>query len=73
VSAIATAYLCLFDTVPSWKGATTDARWTKLAALRQAAAAVAKKKHGAIRIQMFVNDAVRFRRTAIEERRKTTI
>jgi len=73
VKAVATAYLCLFDTVPLWKGATTDAQWTKLAALRQAAAAVAKMEHSTTRVQMFVNDAVRFRRTAIEERRKTTI
>lgn len=70
VKAIATAYLCLFDTVPLWKGVTTDAEWTKLAAFRQAAAAVAKMEHSTIPVQTFVNDAVRFRRAAIEERRK---
>jgi hypothetical protein len=73
VKAIATAYLCLFDTVPLWKDAKTHPQWTRLAALRQAAAAVAKMEHSTIGVQMFVNDAVRFRRTAINERRKIAI
>ena len=53
VKAIAIAYLCLFDTVPLWKDATTETEWTKLAALRLAAAAVAKMEHTNLTVQMF--------------------
>jgi len=72
VKAIATAYLCLFDTVPLWKDATTETEWTKLGALRLAAAAVAKMEHTNLTVQMFVNKAVSFRRADIRERRKAT-
>jgi len=65
VKAIATAYLCLFDTVPLWKTVATNAQWIKMAALRQAAAAVAKMEHGTIGVRMFVNNAVKSRPIAI--------
>lgn len=72
VRAIATAYLCRFDSVPLWKTARTEMEWTKLAALRLAAAAVAKMEHTNLTIQMFVNKAVSFRREDIRKRRKAT-
>ena len=72
VKAIASAYLCHFDTVPLWKDATTETEWTKLAALRLAAAAVAKMEHTNLTVQMFVNKAVSFRRADIRERLKAT-
>jgi hypothetical protein len=62
VRAIATAYLCVFDTAPFWKVAPTGAQWTKLGALRLAAAAVAKQNHSNMTIQMFVNEVIRSRR-----------
>jgi hypothetical protein len=66
VRAIATAYLCLFDTIPFWTNTTDPARWRNLAARRTTAAAVAKMGHEDVRVQMFVNDVVRFRRSAMK-------
>ncbi len=68
VQAIATAFLCIFDTMPVYRYVEEAAKWSELLHMRRTAALVAKAQHGYLPEMLARFKVMAYRKAAIDKK-----